>query len=90
LRKRATGEPCVACHSFVKALVTGEPTDCSREDAERTYLFDIVANKRNSVDVDKFDYLARDSQRVGFHTDFIPDRYAAVVSALLSRSFCQP
>src|SRR4051794_35125361 len=28
-------------------------------DKNRHFLFDIVANKRNSVDVDKFDYLQR-------------------------------
>lgn len=32
---------------------------CDRKNSERAFLFDIVANKRNSVDVDKFDYLAR-------------------------------
>ena len=25
------------------------------------WVFDIVANKRNSIDVDKFDYMTRDS-----------------------------
>ena len=29
---------------------------------ENKFLFDIVANKRNSVDVDKFEYLMRDSK----------------------------
>lgn len=32
---------------------------------EKPFLFDIVANYRNSVDVDKFDYLARDCKYVG-------------------------
>ncbi len=31
----------------------------------RRFLFDIVANKRNSIDVDKFDYLARDAKCAG-------------------------
>ena len=32
---------------------------------ENRFLFDIVANKRNSVDVDKFEYLMRDSKNTG-------------------------
>ena len=29
------------------------------------WIFDIVANKRNSIDVDKFDYMRRDSYHLG-------------------------
>lgn len=67
-------------YSFVKALVMGEPMDCSREDADRKYLFDIVANKRNSVDVDKFDYLARDCFHVGFKIDMMTNRCGNIIS----------
>ncbi|KAF8189702.1 hypothetical protein BJ912DRAFT_925872 [Pholiota molesta] len=42
---------------FVKALIAGE---YSRVSHEKEYLFDIIANKRNGLDVDKFDYLCRD------------------------------
>src|ERR1051325_11020439 len=34
------------------------------------FLFDIVANKTNSIDVDKFDYLARDCHYLGIKTVF--------------------
>ncbi|CAG8532238.1 24808_t:CDS:10 [Gigaspora rosea] len=44
---------------FIKNLIKGDRTKRS------PYLFDIVSNKRNSVDVDKFDYLARDCYYLG-------------------------
>jgi len=31
-------------------------------------MFDIIANKTNSLDVDKFDYLQRDSKHLGIKT----------------------
>lgn len=36
------------------------PDDIGRP-AEKRFLFDIVANKRNGIDVDKLDYFLRDS-----------------------------
>lgn len=37
---------------------------------ESKFLWQIVANKTNSVDVDKFDYLARDSYNLGLKTSY--------------------
>ncbi|KZP19123.1 HD-domain/PDEase-like protein [Athelia psychrophila] len=48
--------------TFVKALIAGEPARCG---SEKTFLFEIVANKRNGIDVDKFDYIARDCHAIG-------------------------
>jgi hypothetical protein len=36
---------------FIKDLIAGEPRT---QRTEKAFLFDIVANKRNSVDVDKY------------------------------------
>jgi len=34
---------------------------------DRKWLFEIVSNSRNGIDVDKFDYLARDTQKMNVH-----------------------
>ncbi|KAI0773622.1 hypothetical protein C8Q74DRAFT_1265659 [Fomes fomentarius] len=47
---------------FVKALIMGDPSLC--QSSEKPYLFQIVANKTNGLDVDKFDYIARDSHAI--------------------------
>lgn len=39
-------------------------------DPSRSFLYEIVANKRNNIDVDKFDYIARDCRSVGLQTSF--------------------
>ncbi|KAF8271686.1 hypothetical protein EI94DRAFT_1872018, partial [Lactarius quietus] len=47
---------------FIKALIAGDRNRCSDE---KSFLFEIVANKRNGIDVDKFDYIARDTRAIG-------------------------
>ncbi|KAF5195510.1 Deoxynucleoside triphosphate triphosphohydrolase samhd1-like protein [Thalictrum thalictroides] len=37
---------------------------------EKRFLYDIVANGRNGIDVDKFDYIARDSRACGLGCNF--------------------
>jgi HD superfamily phosphohydrolase len=50
--------------SFIKDLIHGAPR-CLTSQREKLFLFDIVCNKRNSVDVDKYDYIQRDCRNIG-------------------------
>ena len=44
-------------------------------DEQRRWLFDIVSNSRSGLDVDKFDYLSRDSKKTKVeHCTFSRDR----------------
>ncbi|KAG1740233.1 uncharacterized protein EDB91DRAFT_1133849 [Suillus paluster] len=48
----------------VKALISGRKERC-KLGATMPFLFEIVANDLNGIDVDKFDYIARDCHAVG-------------------------
>ncbi|KAJ3035053.1 SAM domain and HD [Rhizophlyctis rosea] len=60
VRDRITDEEL----TFIKDLIHGKPRS-DYPQAKKLYLFEIVANKRNSVDVDKFDYIQRDCHNIG-------------------------
>jgi HD superfamily phosphohydrolase len=51
-----------------RSLAPNHSLHCSHLLAPCRFLFDIVANKRNSIDVDKFDYLQRDAMCAGVKT----------------------
>lgn len=71
---------------FIKELILGDASIApigfiwhGRE--SKTFLYDIVANKRNGIDVDKFDYFARDCHYTGLTKSFDSNRlmkYAGV------------
>ncbi|KAJ2488841.1 hypothetical protein IWW37_004469 [Coemansia sp. RSA 2050] len=52
---------------FIKQLIRGSSQPVGDE---KMFLFDIVANKRNGVDVDKFDYIQRDCYNVGVNSSY--------------------
>ena len=58
---------------FVKELINPERYPVKSR-PNRAFLYDIVSNSRCSVDVDKFDYLLRDSANVGVKVSFDPRR----------------
>lgn len=47
--------------NLVKSLILGEV----KSDDTKKWIYQIVANKKNSIDVDKFDYICRDSYHLG-------------------------
>ena len=46
-----------------------------REEDKKGFLYEIVANKRNGIDVDKWDYFARDCHGLGIKNNFDHHRY---------------
>ena len=65
---------------FIKELIFGSKKDAPKDwiwkgrGQGKEYLYEIVANHRNGIDVDKFDYFARDCLHLGIPTSFDPHR----------------
>ncbi|KAL8538506.1 hypothetical protein ACS0TY_000495 [Phlomoides rotata] len=51
---------------MITAFETGSP----KSSKEKLFLYDIVANGCNGIDVDKFDYIVRDSRACGLGCNF--------------------
>ncbi|KAL6043527.1 HD-domain PDEase [Balamuthia mandrillaris] len=69
---------------FINSLITGDrPPDSN----EKAFLYDIVANNRNSIDVDKFDYIARDCRNTGLHNGFDHQRLMGL-SRVIGNEIC--
>ncbi|XP_011364888.1 deoxynucleoside triphosphate triphosphohydrolase SAMHD1 isoform X1 [Pteropus medius] len=63
---------------FIKEQITGPLESPVKENSwpykgrpkEKSFLYEIVANKRNGIDVDKWDYFARDCHHLGIQNNF--------------------
>ncbi|XP_041859229.1 deoxynucleoside triphosphate triphosphohydrolase SAMHD1-like isoform X2 [Melanotaenia boesemani] len=67
---------------FIKELILGHPLESPElntsstpwpykgRNEEKSFLYEIVANKLNGIDVDKFDYFARDCHHLGMKNNF--------------------
>ncbi|XP_063442166.1 deoxynucleoside triphosphate triphosphohydrolase SAMHD1-like [Mytilus trossulus] len=53
-------------------------------DEARYYMYEIVANKRNEIDVDKMDYFARDCHGLGMKSNFDHLRYISQCRVMFS------
>uniref|UniRef100_A0A2P2IPZ0 Deoxynucleoside triphosphate triphosphohydrolase SAMHD1 homolog n=1 Tax=Rhizophora mucronata TaxID=61149 RepID=A0A2P2IPZ0_RHIMU len=59
------------CLKKTKEMITASTEHSPQKIADKkSFLYDIVANGRNGVDVDKFDYLVRDSKACGMGCNF--------------------
>ncbi|XP_078609444.1 deoxynucleoside triphosphate triphosphohydrolase SAMHD1-like isoform X3 [Branchiostoma floridae x Branchiostoma japonicum] len=60
-------------------------------DEEKSFLYEVVANKRNGIDVDKWDYFARDCHHLGISNKFDHMRFmkfARVINVDGRRQIC--
>ncbi|XP_038579148.1 deoxynucleoside triphosphate triphosphohydrolase SAMHD1-like [Micropterus salmoides] len=70
---------------FIKEMIVPQDTEDSEgrnlpwryegRTEDKSFLYEIVANKRNGVDVDKFDYFARDCHHLGIQNNFDHRRF---------------
>ncbi|KAK7462540.1 hypothetical protein BaRGS_00038425 [Batillaria attramentaria] len=61
---------------FIKGLIMGNKDQPgTKRGKDKSFLYEIVANDRNGVDVDKWDYFLRDCHHVGVRSSFYPDRF---------------
>uniref|UniRef100_A0A672KDC5 Deoxynucleoside triphosphate triphosphohydrolase SAMHD1-like n=1 Tax=Sinocyclocheilus grahami TaxID=75366 RepID=A0A672KDC5_SINGR len=59
--------------TFIKELIEGAKTSewtYKGRDEDKSFLYEIVANKQNGIDVDKWDYFARDCHHLGIQNSF--------------------
>ncbi|XP_071059682.1 deoxynucleoside triphosphate triphosphohydrolase SAMHD1-like [Pseudochaenichthys georgianus] len=62
---------------FIKEMIKPPKTqeECKERLKKKSFLYEIVANKRNGIDVDTFDYFARDCHHLGIKNNFDHDRF---------------
>ncbi|XP_067097043.1 LOW QUALITY PROTEIN: deoxynucleoside triphosphate triphosphohydrolase SAMHD1-like [Osmerus mordax] len=62
---------------FIEEQIAGpiDPNEWQGRPKKKSFLYEIIANKRNGVDVDKWDYFARDFYFLGLQSNFDHDRY---------------
>ncbi|XP_055088436.1 uncharacterized protein LOC117393438 isoform X1 [Periophthalmus magnuspinnatus] len=63
--------------TFIKEMINGpdEKGHYKGRPSDKSFLYEIVANKRTGIDVDKFDYFARDCHHLGIKNSFDHNRY---------------
>ncbi|XP_038982991.1 deoxynucleoside triphosphate triphosphohydrolase SAMHD1 homolog isoform X2 [Phoenix dactylifera] len=74
----------------VKEMITASSkTALARSSKEKQFLYDIVANGRNGIDVDKFDYIIRDCRACGLGCNFQFQRLLEAMR-VIDNEICYP
>lgn len=81
---------------FIKELIFGHKSEApkgwvwkgrgSSNGKAKQFLYEIVANHRNGIDVDKFDYFARDSMHLGMTISFDASRLMKFARVLVDKT----
>nr|XP_039257998.1 deoxynucleoside triphosphate triphosphohydrolase SAMHD1-like [Styela clava] len=62
--------------TFIKEMITGKPKRKKiGRPSKKEFLYEIISNERNKVDVDKWDYIARDCYQLGMQNGFDHNRF---------------
>ncbi|CAI5647708.1 unnamed protein product [Oreochromis niloticus] len=66
--------------TFIKEMIKPLKSDDAEwpyegRDENKSFLYEIVSNKQNGIDVDKFDYFARDCHHLGIRNNFDHQRF---------------
>uniref|UniRef100_A0A669DNP1 HD domain-containing protein n=1 Tax=Oreochromis niloticus TaxID=8128 RepID=A0A669DNP1_ORENI len=66
--------------TFIKEMIKPLKSDDTKwlykgRDENKSFLYEIVSNKQNGIDVDKFDYFARDCHHLGIRNNFDHQRF---------------
>ena len=59
-----------------------ENADLKEDICWQAFLYEIISNKRNGIDVDKFDYFMRDSKALNISATFDPYRLKLFMKAM--------
>nr|XP_039257753.1 deoxynucleoside triphosphate triphosphohydrolase SAMHD1-like [Styela clava] len=67
---------CKNDRTFIKEMITGETDENNPgRPSGKEFLYEIISNERNKVDVDKWDYIARDCYQLGMQNGFDHNRF---------------
>jgi HD superfamily phosphohydrolase len=72
--------------TFIKELIKGKKKTCRPQD--KHFLYEIVANSVNGIDVDKWDYFARDCHSLGLTSNFDHHRFMKLARVIKDKHGC--